>query len=348
MPNSTLNKSVLATAVSALVFCAGISGCNSEKSADTTFQLSGRTMGTTFNIVLVSPPAAVNLSDLESEIYEELEAIERAMSTYMETSELSKFNRYPGSDWFRVSAELCFVVDAAIEISRVSGGAFDVTVGPIVNIWGFGPDAREHPLPNRQEISRLLLVTGPDRIDADCHIPAIRKTHESVYVDLSAIAKGYGVDRVADLAASQGISDYLVEIGGEIRLAGHNQAGTDWSIAIESPVPGSRIVHTILALTDTAIASSGSYRNFVEHEGKIYAHTIDPRSGFPVEHNGAAVSVIAKTAMMADAMATAILVLGPDEGLSLAEREGIATMFLIRSNGKISEKRSSTFPAGRK
>lgn len=337
-------RSLLSLSISvAIAFVLGVAGCNSKQSEIRTFQLNGQTMGTTFGITLVGPPPSLELSDLESAIYAELEAVELSMSTYIETSEISRFNRFGGSDWYEVSSALCSVVDTAINISRASGGAFDVTVGAIVNIWGFGPGIRSNTKPDQEQITSLLSFTGPDRIESDCMIPALRKTHGSVTIDLSAIAKGYAVDQVADLISNHGISNYLVEIGGEIRISGHNKDENAWSIAVESPILGARSVNSVIELTDTAVASSGDYRNFFRHEGKMYSHTIDPRTGYPIEHEAAAVTVIAECAMVADAWATALLVLGPDSGLRLAEQENIAVLFLIRSDAGVAEKHSPAF-----
>ena len=335
-------RSLLSLSISvAIAFVLGVAGCNSKQSEIRTFQLNGQTMGTTFGITLVGPPPSLELSDLESAIYAELEAVELSMSTYIETSEISRFNRFGGSDWYEVSSALCSVVDTAINISRASGGAFDVTVGAIVNIWGFGPGIRSNTKPDQEQITSLLSFTGPDRIESDCMIPALRKTHGSVTIDLSAIAKGYAVDQVADLISNHGISNYLVEIGGEIRISGHNKDENAWSIAVESPILGARSVNSVIELTDTAVASSGDYRNQFEFGGVIYSHTIDPRNGYPITHATSAVTVIKASAAQADAFATAFLVLGLDEGLKLAERENIAAIFLIKDGGKIVEKRSS-------
>ncbi len=337
-------RSLLSLSISvAIAFVLGVAGCNSKQSEIRAFQLDGQTMGTTFGITLVGPPPSLDLSDLESAIYAELEAVELSMSTYIETSEISRFNRFGGSDWYEVSSALCSVVDTAINISRASGGAFDVTVGAIVNIWGFGPGIRSNTKPDQEQITSLLSFTGTDRIESDCMIPALRKTHGSVTIDLSAIAKGYAVDQVADLISNHGISNSLVEIGGEIRISGHNKDENAWSIAVESPILGARSVNSVIELTDTAVASSGDYRNFFMHEGKMYSHTIDPRTGYPIEHEAAAVTVIAECTMVADAWATALLVLGPDSGLRLAEQENIAALFLIRSDAGVAEKHSHAF-----
>ncbi len=160
---------------------------------------------------------------------------------------------------------------------------------------------------------------------------------------MSAFAKGYGVDRLAELLEDRNVANYLVEIGGELRLRGRNAKGEKWAIAIEAPIRGARSVHRIINVTDAAVATSGDYRIFFEHEGRIYSHTIDPRTGYPVTHAAASVTVVAATAAYADAMATALLVLGPDDGLEFAERAGVSAYYLVRTDGELQERRSSRF-----
>lgn len=284
-------------------------------------------MGTTWSVKIAGSPGHASREDLDTAIGERIEALEQSMSTYREDSELSEFNRYQGDDWVPVSPELCEVVEAALAVGTASGGAFDVTIGPVVDLWGFGPgDAREAP-PAPEEVQAALDTTGAQFLYADCDRPALRKARPALRVDLSAIAKGYAVDAVSELLDTAGIEDYLVEIGGELKAHGRHPAGRDWSIGIELPDPGGRSVRAALPLADRAVATSGDYRNFFEFEGVRYSHEIDPRTGAPVSHGLAAVTVVAKTAMAADAWATALLVLGPADGVQLAKELGLSALF---------------------
>lgn len=293
-------------------------------------ELGGASMGTTYGVRLVAPPAELDDSELYADIEALLAGIEGSMSTYDPDSELSIFNATRSTDWMNTSAELCAVVAGALAISRQTTGAFDVTVGPLVNLWGFGPDGPAGRPPDAASIAAARRSVGYDLLETDCSVPALRKKVPDLYVDLSAYAKGHAVDRVAELLSERGIENYMVEIGGELRLRGTNAAGEPWHIAVEKPVTDRRSVEAILALTDAALATSGDYRNYVEFEGTRYSHAVDPRTGYPVSHGAASVTIVAATAAFADAMATALLVLGPEEGIRLAEDRNIAAYILIR------------------
>lgn len=307
------------------------------------YELSGPVMGTSFSVKLVNPPAAVDREALGMAIRDRLEIIEQRFSTYRPSSELSHVNTTLTTEWIPVSVELCRVVEAAIETSRRTNGAFDVTVGPLVNLWGFGPDGDRTAPPEELQVAEARSSVGYEKLETDCAIPALRKALPGVYIDLSAIAKGHAVDMVAALMDDRGFGNYLVEIGGELRMRGHNAEGRDWAIAIEKPSENERAVQTIMRLTDMAVATSGDYRNFFEYGGVRYSHTIDPRTGRPVTHNGASVTVIAASATEADALATGLLVLGPDDGLALAKHEGIAARYLVRGKSEIRTLSSPTF-----
>jgi thiamine biosynthesis lipoprotein len=302
-------------------------------------------MGTTFSVKVIAPPADLDLASLQHEIQDTLDAINQAMSTYLDDSELSLFNTSSSTDWVEVSTELCHAVEAAQVISQFTDGAFDVTVGPLVNLWGFGPLESVATPPGDERIARTMDDTGHTKLHTDCGKPALRKDVSGLNIDLSAFAKGHAVDRVADLLDERALIDYLVEIGGELRLRGLNGKSEKWAIAIETPDRTARSVQTVLDLTDTGMATSGDYRNYFEHNGNHYSHTIDPRTGRPVTHNGASVTVVADTAAFADAAATALLVMGPEAGLALAERESIAAYFLLRLGSKFEERMSSLFAA---
>ena len=287
-------------------------------------------MGTGYSVKLVDLPPEIDPQTLQGALDRLLEQVNAAMSTYRADSELSRFNQNQSTDWVEASPQLLGVLQEAQQISRLSDGAFDISVGPLVNLWGFGPGARREQAPSPSEIQAAQARVGYQLLDLRADPPALRKTRPDLYLDLSAIAKGYAVDLLAAYLDSRGLANYLVEIGGEVWGRGHNRHGRPWRIAIEKPDPGSRSVHDVVQLDGQGIATSGDYRNFFEQGGRRYSHSIDPASGHPVEHDLASVTVLAPSVMRADALATALLVLGPERGLALAEHQGLAALFIIR------------------
>lgn len=310
---------------SILLLCA----CGDAADRDDAAVITGPTMGTSYAVKLYDGDTDADV--LEAQIDALLERINDQMSTWRPASELSQFNESRDSGWFSVSTELAYVVVAAVKISALSGGAFDVTVGPLVNLWGFGPEPSDARPPSRQQIETIMERVGYRQLAVRASPPALSKKHPDITVDLSAIAKGFAVDEVARLLDARRIPSYLVEIGGELRARGLKPDGTPWKVAIERPLPGERSVQSVVALRDRSIATSGDYRNYVEKGGKRYSHTIDPHTGRPIVHGLASVSVITASAMRADALATAIMVLGPEEGYRLAEREALAVQLIVRS-----------------
>jgi thiamine biosynthesis lipoprotein len=310
-----------------------LAACGEDR--DDAIVITGPTMGTTYAVKLHVAGAKVDAGALQSQIDSLLERINGQMSTWRADSELSRFNSSRSPGWFPVSAETAFVVEAAAAISTLSHGAFDVTVGPIVNLWGFGPERGEAGPPSEQQIQATMARVGYRYLAVRASPSALRKQRPDVYVDLSAIAKGFAVDEVARLLDEQHIQSYLVEIGGELRARGSKADGTPWKVAIEQPRSGERSVQSIVALRDHAIATSGDYRNYVEKDGKRYSHTINPRTGRPIDHGLASVSVVTDSAMRADALATAIMVMGPEEGYQLAVDEALAAQLIIRSEDQL-------------
>jgi thiamine biosynthesis lipoprotein len=238
---------------------------------------------------------------------------------------------------------VCIAVADALSISELTGGAFDITVGPVVDLWGFGPEGSRSEPPEASMIAAARERVGYGRVAADCKRPALRKDRGDVRIDLSAYAKGFAVDRVAELLDAQGMTDYMVEIGGELRARGRSESGGPWRIAIESPTASGGHVQRIIEPGVAGMATSGDYRNYFEVGERRYSHTIDPRLGAPVSHDLAAVTVVDEKAAFADAMATALLVLGPGEGMRLAERQGLAVYFQQRAGAEVVEKMSSEF-----
>ena len=317
--------------------------CQSGTSQHALIEFQGATMGTTYTVKLVEPPAGLKPEGIQAEIDTRLEKINLQMSTYLENSELSLVNRSQVTDWIDVSQQLVDVLQHARHISERTKGAFDVTVGPLVNLWGFGPETADEQLPSEQAIRAAMDRVGYTLLQLRSVPPAIKKNRADLYVDLSAIAKGHAVDVIAEYLRGLGIENYMVEIGGEVRAEGRNARGNLWRIAIEKPATGSRSLHAIVELDNTGIATSGDYRNYFEIEGRRYSHTIDPATGRPVTHKLASVTVVHPSAMQADAMATALMVLGADAGYRLAEEHELAAFFIVKGEDGFYDKASTAF-----
>ena len=333
----------LATVLTVLCLALAAAGCDNRQARVTPIEYNGLTMGTTYSVKLVSMPAGLDAQGLQDGIESRLDAVNARMSTYLETSELSRFNNSDSTDWQEASAELVKVLQNALRIGELSDGAFDVTVGPLVNLWGFGPRASDAAIPSDAAIQEALGKVGYRSLHVRSEPPAIKKDRGDLYVDLSSIAKGYAVDTVADYLDTVGLENYLVEVGGEIRARGHNASGLAWRIGIERPAPGTRAVHTVVNLHDVAVATSGDYRNYFEKAGHRYSHAFDPRTGRPVTHDLASVTVISGTAMHADGMATTLMILGPDAGYQLAEREALAALFVVRVEDRFVDRSTPAF-----
>ncbi|HSG02759.1 MAG TPA: FAD:protein FMN transferase [Marinobacterium sp.] len=288
----------------------------------------GRTMGTTYSVKWVDANEA-RVQGLQHRADAALALVNKQMSTYDPTSELSTFNSLPAGSEMEVSDELAFVVREALRISEVSQGSFDATVGPLVNLWGFGPDGRIEKAPTDAELDALRPRVGYANIRVEDNPTRLVKTGDQ-YLDLSAIAKGYGVDVLASLLEQQGITNYLVEIGGELRASGIKPEGEHWRIAIESPESSGRAIGRIINVKDTGIATSGDYRNYFEENGVRFSHTIDPKTARPITHRLASVTVLRPTCAEADALATALMVMGDEAGFEFARERGIAAYFLVK------------------
>jgi len=300
-------------------------------------------MGTSFSIKASHIPEQISVDDLQQLILMRLQAINQRMSTYLKDSELSLLNTLSSTEPKIISAELYTVLDAAQKISQLSAGAFDITVGPLVNLWGFGPDMMLYQAPKPEAIVQLLAQSGYAKLQLNKQDLTVTKTLASLSMDLSALAKGYAVDEVARLLEEQGIKDYLVEIGGELRLKGKNLQGKKWRIAIEKPTINKRELDKVVAITDIAMATSGDYRNFFEQDGQRFSHTIDPRTGYPITHKLASVTVLTETCMLADAWATALMVLGPEAAYKIAEQQQLAVFFIIKTEQGFAERATPLF-----
>ncbi len=317
-------------------------GCQQEETSGT-IRLSGKTMGTTWSVIIADGTVGTDTAALQQLLQARLDQINGLMSTYEPTSELSRFNDRAISDWFPLSEDTAQVIEVAQEVSRLSGGAFDVSVGPLVELWGFGAAARGKRVPSEEQISKSLALVGYEKIRLRREPAAVSKQIPKLRIDLSAVAKGYAVDALAEILEQQGLSNYLLEVGGELQIAGHRGDGDPWQIAIEKPLEGIREVAAIFPLTNTALATSGNYRNFYVEDGQRYSHTIDPVSGRPVRHKLASVTVLDQTCARADALATALMVMGEEKGRELCEKHRIAAYFMIHEGESMIVYESPTF-----
>lgn len=308
-----------------------LAGCSFEPE-EKVWEIAGPVFGTQYHINVVLTEDESRLENLGDGIEQVLEDVDASMSTWREDSELSRLNRREDqSEWVELSEPLYEVLSVAAEVSSLTDGAFDVTIGPVVNLWGFGPEARPEQVPDDQELKAKLDQTGYENIELRPDPPALR-AHRPQYIDLSAIAKGYAVDAVARYLEEAGVDAYLVEIGGEVRVNGRKPDGDAWRLAIEEPVSERRQINRVVALDSQAMATSGDYRNYYESEGRRYSHTIDPETGKPIRHKLASVTVIADNSMLADALATGFNVMGYERAQALATRENMAAYFIVRGD----------------
>jgi len=316
-------------------------------------RFEGETMGTTWSVNAVLPDGADDRA-IERGIQAEVDRVVAQMSTYEPDSDLSRFNRAPAGTWQTLPPEFFAVLRYALGLAKYSGGAYDPTVGPLVNLWGFGPDRRPHEPPDAAAIAAARARVGWSKIRLD---EAGHRAFQpgGVYVDLSSVAKGFGVDQVARFLDRSGVRAYLVEVGGELRAHGRKPDGTPWHVGIERPgaatgaVDDPDQVGRIVSLTDKAIATSGDYRHFFESGGRFFSHHIDPRTGLPVAHRVASVSIVADDCMHADSLGTTMTVLGPEAGMAYATKHGIAVLFILYGeNGRFEERASPAFLAATK
>ena len=298
--------------------------------------IAGQTMGTTYSVKVIGLdnhlPSAENL---KQQIDSRIAGINQSMSTYIPDSELSLFNKSDGVTPIKVSAGLAKVLTESLRLGAISAGKLDVTVGPLVNLWGFGPDYRVEKKPTEEELTIAKNRIGLENVVFVNRM--LSKKIPDLYIDLSTIAKGYGVDVVADLIEANGINNYLVEIGGEMRVKGFKANGTLWHVAIEKPINSERSVHQIIVPKDNAVATSGDYRNYIEVDGQRFSHIIDPDTGYPINHKLVSVTVIHPSSMTADGLSTTLMVMGAEQGLAFAEANDIAAMLIVKTDNGFEE-----------
>lgn len=324
----------------------GLIACQKNEQA-VMIVMNGETMGTTYSVkYLPEKNNPFSKEELQQGVDAVLEEINRQMSTYREDSEISAFNRALVNETVEISEAFAEVLQEAIRLNVLSEGALDVTIGPLVNLWGFGPDKRILSSPTEEQLNAVSKQIGLDKIVLEHHDGwKLYKKVDGVYLDLSSIAKGYGVDQLAEYLQSKGIAHFLVEIGGEVRTQGFNAAGKVWQLGIEQPqMQQGSAIQVVVPLKDQALATSGDYRNFyTDEQGRRLSHIIDPQTRSPLNHHLASVSVITDTAARADGWATALFVLGEEKALALAEREQLAIFLIIKTEQGFERKMSSEF-----
>jgi thiamine biosynthesis lipoprotein len=296
-------------------------------------------MGTNYKINFVPPStgkiwkSSIQTELLKNSIEELLARINKQMSTYDVGSELSRFNNNDSTSWSAVSPELSSLVVEGLRISEITHGAYDITVGPLVNLWGFGPESHRDQIPSDIAIIRSHAQVGYWNLHVHINSvsSSIKKDHPGIYIDLSSLAKGYAVDQLAQLIETNGIQNYLVSIGGDLRAKGHNGRNQPWTVAIEQPIPEQHIAGRLIQIGDHSVSTAGSYRNYFEKNGQRYSHVINPHTGQPVLQTLASVTVISDTDMEADAIDTALMVLGPEDGFKLATEHHVAAFFILVS-----------------
>jgi len=313
-----------------------LSACFPSNPSDKTeVLLQGRTMGTTYNIKVVATKAQLVELKLQQQIDAALIQINQEMSTYISDSEISLFNQSASTDPVEVSHGFARVLKESIRLGKLTEGKLDVTVGPLVNLWGFGPEQRAEKVPSDELLEQTKAQIGLDNLTLDGN--QLVKQIPELYVDLSTIAKGYGVDVVAELIESNGFTNYLVEIGGEMRLRGFKHTGELWAIAIEKPITSERSVQQVIIPKDNAVATSGDYRNYFEADGRRFSHIIDPKTGKPIDHNLVSVTVIHPSSMTADGLSTSLMVMGMEQGMAFAVKNDLAALFISKTENGFDE-----------
>lgn len=295
--------------------------------------LTGLTMGTTYSVKVVDKDQlpVQEITALKQSVDSILIEVNRQMSTYIPESEISQFNTLNESKWFDVSEDFAFVLDESIKICKLTDNKLDITIEPVVNLWGFGPEQRPHTIPSDDEIKNRIQFVGIDNLEVRLNPPSVKKDVPNLKVDLSSTAKGFGVDKVFNFLTELGYKNTMVEIGGEVRASGKNQKNELWNIGISTPDQSGGI-EQVVPLSNLAMATSGDYWNYFEEDGIRYSHTIDPLTGRPITHKLASVTVFNSTCMQADGLATGIFVMGPEKGYDFAVEQELAVYMIVKSD----------------
>lgn len=325
--------------VIAVASAAALTGCLFSETVET---FGGPTMGSTYSVKYVRTASLPGPEALQAEVEGILAEVDRQMSTYRADSDLERFNQ-AAAGCHAMPAPVLELVDYGAQLSQRSDGAFDLTLEPLMTLWGFGAKSRDQQVPDEAALAAVREQYGHQRLRV--RDGRLCKDSDAVQLDLNSIAAGYSVDRVAALLATRGVGSYLVEITGELKAVGRKPDGAPWRIAIEAPQSGVRAVQRIVELDGLSVSTSGDYRNYFERDGQRFSHTLDPRQAAPIRHTLAAVTVLTPSALDADALSTLLMVLGPEEGGRFAESENIAALFVTRDGEGFVSQGSSAFNA---
>lgn len=310
------------------VLClAGLTAC---RPAPSDVRMEGATMGSTWHATLVLDSTAEG-ETFRSLIQERLDALEAIFTNWREHSAVSTFNRSASTGWQPVPRELVEVVQSAAKFSRLTSGAFDVTVAPLIERWGFGGKPRPNQLPSDDEIAALLSAVGWKKLETRLDPPALRKTDSRIRINVSALVEGYAIDDLSRRLRARGMANFLLEVGGEVFASGRKADGQPWRVGVEAPKMLRPELATVIALENQAISTAGVSKQYFETNGRRYAHILDARTGKPVDHTLQSVSVIAGNCLEADGWSTALLILGAESGRDLAEKHGIQALFLDKT-----------------
>lgn len=318
---------------SVLLLVMVMAGCSeNDRPLDSPVRFEGNIFGTFYQVTITDPLTLGQSQALEEGFLAELESVDQAMSTYRDDAELIAFNQAPLEEWQPLSNELIEVLAISQSVAEASHGAFDITIGDVVNLWSFGPGARPETVPSDEDLAEQLAKVGYDAVEIDTQHMQARRNRD-VFVDLSGVAKGHGTDRVAAYLDQQGIEHYLVNLGGDLIARGvrDEDEQTPWRVGIEVPEDGQQRAQHIIPLENMSVATSGDYRNYFEVDGQRFSHTIDPRTGRPVTHQLASVSVFHPSNAWADAWATALLVVGEESAMEMAVENSLKVLLLIRN-----------------
>ncbi|WP_338585646.1 FAD:protein FMN transferase [Pseudomonas sp. MAG733B] len=303
-----------------------VSGCGNEDALES---FGGPTMGSTYSIKYVRHAGLPMPDDVRVKVEQILADIDRRMSTYRSDSDIERFNQLPANHCQKMPASVLELVRVGEQLSVQSDGSYDLTVEPLLNLWGFGPQAREEKVPTAEAIAKVRQRVGHDHL----HINGDQLCKDAaVEVDFNSIAAGYAVDTIAAKLEALGIHDFLVEVTGELKAYGKKLDGSPWRIALEEPRDDQQLAERIVAIDGYGLSTSGDYRNYFSQGGQRYSHTFDARTGAPVSHTLASVTVIHPSALMADGLSTLLLILGPERGWDYAEKHDIGAFFVIRAD----------------
>lgn len=315
----------------ALAFLVLLTACGSQE--NTAVRLQGESMGTTWHITFMpNPRVTQDANALRAGVETILGRVDEQMSNWRKDSEISRFNQAQVTEWFPVSSDLVKVIATAQQVSQLSNGVYDITVGPLVNIWGFGSTKKAEAKPSDLEIQAALAKVGYQKLFTQEQPPALRKALPDMYVDLASIAPGYAVDLIGQYFEQQGIEDYMVELGGEVRTLGKSPRGDDWRIGIEKPVDLGNAVQQGMLLVNAGLSTSGDYRDFFIEKGKRYSHTLDTTTGQTASHSLASVSVVAENTTLADAYSTMLMAMGEIKGKAFADQHQLKAFFIWRTD----------------